>query len=56
MKILDKNDCVNGNCCITCPKCETILRYDRSDVEYTELNEGYVVCPICDKEIIHIDF
>lgn len=49
MKILYKNDCVNGNCyrceycCITCPNCETILRYDMGDVEYTELNEGYVI-------------
>ena len=62
MQILDKNHCVNGNCyrceycCVTCPDCETILCYDRNDVEYIELHEGYVVCPICSKEIIHIDF
>lgn len=44
---------------VTCPECESILEYDRSDIKsiYVKHNDydHYIICPVCLERIYVVD-
>lgn len=42
-----------GEC--TCPDCNSQLRYTNKDLVYNDLEDSYIICPVCGYEIDDIE-